>query len=234
MKRFYRDVSVGPLNGAADGFGIFLDGRAVKTPDKAPLALPSQSLAEILAEEWRTVPEEFDVGALQLTKCANTAIDRVAVKQPEVAEALLAYANDLICYRADHPSELVARQSAHWDPLIVWVEQRFGARLCTGVGVVPFDQPAEALAILRDHLLAQNIFVLTALHGAAALTGSLVLALALAEGKLDVPAAFALSRLDEDYQAERWGRDEEAEARAAGLLVDLTAYGRFLKAAMAS
>lgn len=233
MKRFYREVSVGPLTGAvSDAFGIFLDGRVVKTPEKTALALPSVALAEVLAEEWRGAAEEFDISTLQLTKCANTAIDRVAAKVPEVVEALLAYANDLICYRAAHPAELVARQSAHWDPLIEWVELRFGARLCTGIGVVPFNQPKETLAIFRDHLLAQNVFVLTALHGAAALTGSLVLALALAEGKLDVQSAFALSQLDEAYQAEHWGRDEEAADRAAGLLADLTAYSRFLRAAV--
>lgn len=231
MKRFFSAVSVGPQDG---GYGVFLDGRAIRTPDRAVLTLPGAALAEVIAAEWSDVPEEFDPATMALTKCANTALDLVASKVPEVVEALLAYANDLICYRADHPAELVARQRAMWDPMLDWAEQRFGARLATGVGVLPFDQPADALAALRAHLMAQNVFVLTALHGAAALTGSLVLALALADGRLDDEAAFTLSRIDETYQAERWGADEEAVARAEGLQTELAAFGRILRAAMAS
>lgn len=230
MKRFYREVTVAGLD---DGFGIFLDGRAVKTPDRKALALPNAGLAELIAAEWRAAAEEFDPAAMQLTKCANTALDRVLGQEVAVTESVLAFANDLLCYRADHPDALVARQHEKWDPLLTWFENRFGAMLKTGVGVVPFDQPEHVLSVLRSHIAGQNVFFLSALYGAAALTGSLVLSLAMAEGDLTADEAFALSRLDEEFQAERWGRDSDADARAEMLRTELAGFAAFLLAAAA-
>lgn len=230
MKRFYREVTVAGLD---TGFGIFLDGRVVKTPDRKSLALPNAGLAELIAAEWRAAAEEFDPAAMQLTKCANTAQDRVLGQEAAVAESILAFANDLLCYRADHPDALVVRQREKWDPLLVWFESRFGVALKTGVGVVPFDQPAQVLTVIRAFLAGQNVFFLSALHGAAALTGSLVLSLAIAEGKLTADEAFVLSRLDDEFQAERWGRDREADERAAALRAELAGFSVFLLAAAA-
>jgi chaperone required for assembly of F1-ATPase len=226
MKRFYKDVAVG------DDFSVLLDGRPVKTPKKTVLALPTRAMAELVAEEWRAQGEEIAAAAMVRTKCANTAIDKVKDREEITAESVLAFANDLLCYRAESPSGLVARQSAGWDPLLDWAAERFGARLRTGFGVVPIDQDEAAVAALRRALAAYDAFALTALYGVVAILGSLVLALALAEGRLDADEAFALSRIDEDYQAERWGRDSEAEARARDRKAELVALAAFLEPAV--
>ncbi len=226
MKRFYKEVSVG------EDFSVRLDGRPVKTPKKAVLAFPTRAMAELVAEEWRAQGDEIAAATMAQTKCANTAIDKVAGREGRVAEDLLAYAHDLLCYRAVSPSGLVARQSAGWDPLIAWAAERFGARLRTGFGVVPIDQDEATVAALRRALAAYDAFALTALHGIAAILGSLVLALALAEGRLEADEAFALSRIDEDYQAERWGRDAEAEAGVRDRKAELAALAAFLKLAV--
>jgi chaperone required for assembly of F1-ATPase len=226
MKRFYKEVSVG------EDFSVRLDGRPVKTPKKKVLALPARAMAELVAEEWRAQGEEIAAAAMVRTKCANTAIDKVKGRETETAESVLAYVSDLLCYRAASPSGLVARQSAGWDPLIDWAAERFGAHLRTGFGVVPIDQDEAAVAALRHALASYDAFALTALYGVAAILGSLVLALALAEGRLEADEAFALSRIDEDYQAERWGRDAEAEAGVRARKAELAALAAFLKPAV--
>jgi chaperone required for assembly of F1-ATPase len=229
MKRFYKDVQVS----AADGrYAVLLDGRAIKTPKRAVLALPTKSLAEAVAEEWRAQGEEVNPLAMHLTKLANTAIDRVHGRESEVVEQILAYANDLLCYRAASPADLAARQEAEWGPLLGWAAERFGARLQTGEGVMHFAQPGEAMAALRRAVEAYDPFLFAAQYAAASMLGSLVLMLALAEGRLTAETAFALSQLDERYQAERWGEDEQASARAAGLLAELKAVERFLRLAI--
>jgi chaperone required for assembly of F1-ATPase len=231
MKRFYTNVSIGiPQRGL---YSILLDGKPVKTPKRANLEVPWHGLAEAIAEEWKVQGPEIDPASMYLTKCANSAIDYTAHHEAAVAEGILAYANDLLCYRAMEPADLVARESEAWDPLLAWFRERYGVGLLTGTTVAPIRQEEEALAKLRGALTGLNAFVLTALHGAAALCGSLVLAMAVFEGRLTAEEAFAASRLNEDYQAEKWGRDAAAEARARFIMAELAAAARVLALAKA-
>jgi chaperone required for assembly of F1-ATPase len=225
MRRFYKKVSV------AEDFRILLDGKPIKTPLRATLALPTRALAEAIAEEWRGQGDKIVRETMPLTKLANTAIDRVAGQKEHVVGQTLAYANDLLCYRAEGPADLVTRQNEGWNPLLAWAAERHGARLLTRAGVIHIAQPEEAVAALRGALAEHDPFVLTALHAAAALCGSLVLALALADGRLDATEAFALSHLDERYQAEKWGADGEAEKRARAMAAELDAAARFMRCA---
>ncbi len=227
MKRFYKEVSV-----AGDGpFAIHLDGRSVKTPKRAVLSLPTRSLADAIAEEWRTQGDEVNPATMHLTKLANTAIDRVADRREDVIAQIMAYTNDHLCYRVSTPADLAARQDAEWNPLLAWAAERFGARLTTQVGMTHFAQPEEAVAALRRAVEAYDPFVLTGLHNAATILHSLVLSLALAEGRLSAGEAFMLSQLDERYQAERWGEDQEAMARAKALAAELALTERFIRLA---
>ena len=229
MKRFYKEVTV-----TAAPHQIHLDGRPVKTPMRAALALPTASLADAIADEWRAQGEAIHPHSMPLTKLANTAIDRVAAMTGTVTDQIVAYTNDLLCYRAAEPADLVARQSAEWDPLLDWAAERYGVRLEVRTGITHFAQAPDVVAALRRAVEAYDPFRLTGLHTAATILGSLVLTLALAEGRLDAEAAFALSQLDERYQAERWGEDHEAATRAANLLAELQAVERFLKLASAA
>lgn len=227
MKRFYKDVGVtgsGP-------FAIELDGRAVKTPRRAPLALPTRALADAVAEEWRTQGDEVKPATMPFTKLANAAIDRVVGHESGVIDKIMAYTNDLLCYRAEAPAELATRQDAEWNPLLAWAAERFQARLDTQIGVTHFTQPDEAIAALRRAVEACDPFVLTALHNAATILHSLVLTLAVAEGRLTAAEAFACSQLDERYQAEHWGEDHEAAARASAIAAELAAVERFIRLA---
>lgn len=226
MKRFYKDVTVSDAP-----YQILLDGRVVKTPMKVALALPNRALAEAVAAEWRGQGEELDPDTMPLTKFANTAIDRVGAMRADVVDQILAYANDLLCYRASAPKELVARQAAEWDPLLAWAKERYGAELTVQTGIVHFNHSDEAYAALRQAVEAFDPFLLAALHTTASILGSLVLALALADGRIDAETAYALSTLDERYQVEHWGTDAEAEARAAGLLEEIQTAERFMRLA---
>lgn len=198
---------------------------------RAPLALPTNALADAVAEEWRSQGDEIKPFEMPLTKLANTAIDRVVGDPAAAIDMTLSYANDNLCYRAAAPADLAARQAAAWDPLLAWAEERFGARLATQIGVTHFAQRPEAVAALRRAVEVQPPFALAALHNAATILGSLVLALALAEGRLTAAEAFALSQLDERYQAERWGEDAEAAHRAARLAAELADSARFIQLA---
>lgn len=221
MKRFYKNVSVGDQNGVHT---ILLDGAPIKTPARALLTLPTKALAEAVADEWREQGETLDPAAMPLTKIANTAIDLVPHKRGVVCGEVLRFgAADLLCYRADNAPDLAARQAAHWDPLLAWVAQTHAAALVPTTGITFVEQPAEARMALEKAVWARDDFALAALQTAASLCGSLVLALALADAKLSAEEAFAEARLDEEYQAEKWGRDAEAEARARAQRAELAA-----------
>ncbi|HUJ03168.1 MAG TPA: ATP12 family protein [Rhizomicrobium sp.] len=225
MKRFYKDVGVAEEGGA---FRVLLDGKPVKSPGRHVLAVPTRALADAIAAEWRAQSESVDPKSMPLTGLAMAATDSQPAERTEQA---LAYAkSDLLCYRAGEPAELAARQAAIWDPLLDWAATRFGARLAVATGIVFVDQPPEALVALEKAVRGRAPFELAALHAAAAIMGSLVLALALADGRLTAADAFAASRIDEGFQAEKWGTDAEAEARAARLAHELGAVARFLAA----
>jgi chaperone required for assembly of F1-ATPase len=224
MKRFYRDVAVTSDN------AIALDGKTLRTPRGAPAGLPTRALAEAMAEEWRAQGEVIDAQAMPLTKLANTAIDGVAKRREAVVAEILRFgSHDHLCYRAKEPAELVRRQTEGWDPMLDWVETRYGARLATQSGIASVPQSEAAIDALRKAVEAFNPFALAALHVIASICGSLVLALGVAEKRLSAADAFALSRIDERFQAETWGLDSEAEARAARLNDELKNAERFFQ-----
>jgi len=229
MKRFYKDVSVSE---AEDGLRVLLDGRPVKTPARNTLALPTRALAEAIAQEWRGQGDEVDPVSMPFLKLANTVIDGVAANRAEVITAILRFGeNDLLCYRAHQPPELARLQAEGWDPVLAWARRRHGVEFVVVEGFSHADQPPATLEAFRAALERQDSFSLAALHLVASIAGSVVLALALAEGELVPAQVFALSRIDEDYQASKWGRDHEAEVRATNLARELDKAAAFIAAA---
>lgn len=225
MKRFWTDVAV--EKGDA-GWRILLDTRPVRTPAKSALDLPTEAMASAMAAEWEAQGEVVDPRAMPITRSANSAIDRVRPQHAEVAAMLAAYAEtDLLCHRAEAPEGLVARQAEGWDPLLDWAAGTYGARLTPTAGILPVDQDATALSRLADAVSETGVFQLTALHDLVALSGSLVLGLATAHGRLEPDEAWALSRIDEEWQIAQWGRDEEADATAAFKLGEFRHAHRF-------
>jgi chaperone required for assembly of F1-ATPase len=186
------------------------------------LVLPTEALADAIAAEWQNQGEAIVATTMPLLRLANTVIDGVAVNRADVIAAILRFGeNDLLCYRAHQPPALAARQREGWDPLLDWVRQRHGAHMKVADGMAHIDQTLDALAALREPLEDLDAFTLGGLHVIASITGSLVLALAVLEGFIPGAYAFALSRIDETYQAEKWGEDAEAQKRAAALAQEL-------------
>jgi chaperone required for assembly of F1-ATPase len=210
LKRFYSDVAI------ADG-AILLDGRPVKTPARAPLAIPFPALSSAVATEWQAQGEEIDPRSMPLTGLSNAAIDCVAPDPDAFARTLATYGeSDLLCYRADAPAELVARQAEAWDPLLDWARTRYDIGFAVTNGIVHTPQPPATVQRLREALAARDAFSLAAMAPLITIGGSLVTALALSEGAIDPDAAFAVTHLDEIWQAERWGEDQLAvETRLA-------------------
>jgi chaperone required for assembly of F1-ATPase len=226
MKRFYKEAAIVP--GQA-GVAIALDARPVKTPARAPLILPTEELAEAIAEEWNKQGDEIDPRAMPLTGLANAAIDRVAPDPAAFADGLSAYGQtDLVCYRADSPQPLVERQAAYWDPLIDWARRRYGVDFNLAVGVMHRPQPPETVKRLALEMRARDPFRLAAMSPLVTISGSLVIALALAEGELRLGDAWAASTLDEAWQAEQWGEDAVAAQAIAARRKDFEAGYRLL------
>lgn len=208
-KRFWTDATVEAEEGA---YGVRLDGRPVRTPSKSPLTLPTRALAEALAAEFAAQGEKIDPRTMPMTRTANSAIDKVVPQQAEVVAHLAGYGEtDLLCYRADGPDELVRRQAEAWDPWLDWLDSSHNARLVTVQGVIPVDQDPAALAKLRAEVLKLTVFELAAFHDLVSLPGSLVLALAVTKGHANPAEIWETSRIDECWQIEQWGEDEEAE-----------------------
>lgn len=227
LKRFYKAAEARRVEGE---FAILLDGRPVKTPMGASLTLPAAALAEAIAAEWAGQGEEIDLRAMPLTGLANTALDHVRPDPAAVIARLETYAgHDLTCYRSGEPAELARRETAAWDPPLLWAKTQYGLDLKTTDGIASIAQPA--LASLRAHLARRDAFALTGLTTAAGLLKSVVLALALADGRLNAAEAHAAAHVDEDFQAERWGWDAEAADRLKQLLAELEAAERFLSLA---
>jgi chaperone required for assembly of F1-ATPase len=231
LKRFWEDVAV-----AAEpdgGWTVRLDSRPLSVPSsRSALGLPTRALAEAVAEEWRRQDAVVRPALMPMTRLANTAQDRVAARFEAVAEIVSAFAEtDLLCYRAEAPKELVARQAEAWDPLLDWAASGPGARLWPTCGIVPVPQPRDALDRLAAEVRRGSPWRLTALHELVALSGSLVIGLAVEGGILAPEDGWARSRIDEDWQAEQWGRDEEAETAAARRRVEFLDALRFLRLA---
>lgn len=212
-KRFWSEVSIGP---GPEGWTILLDGRPVRTPSRALLAVPTEGLAQAIAAEWRAQEGRIDPASMPATRMANSAIDTVRPNHAAIVAIVAAYGGtDLLCYRAPGPDRLVLRQAEAWDPLLDWAADRFGVRLRTVAGVMPVAQDSGALAALNDAVAARDAFRLMALHDLVSLSGSLILGLAVAERHLDTGPAWHAARIDEDFQTEEWGEDAEAAAQAA-------------------
>lgn len=212
-KRFWKTATAEACDG---GFTVRLDGRAVKTPAKAAFVVPTLAMAEAAAAEWDAQQGAVKPETMPVTRAANSAIDKLSSQQAEVVGLLAAYgASDLLCYRATDPEALVARQAAAWDSLLDWATTDLGAPLRVTAGVIPVDQPAESLARLTALTAGFDRFQLAAFHDLVAISGSLILALAVTKGRLGAEDAFTLSRIDEAWQAELWGIDDEAAEMAA-------------------
>ena len=226
-KRFYKDVVVKPSDG---GFAILLDGRPVRTPGKLSLAVPTQALADAIAQEWAAQGELIDPATMPLSKLAITTIDGVAKTMPQVAADIVAYAgSDLLCYRAVEPEPLIRLQADAWDPVLRWAQDTLGARFVVGEGVMPVVQSPAALERIAAAVAPYKPMALTCLHVMTTLMGSALLALAHAEGRLTLEEAWAAAHVDEDWQIDRWGVDVEAAERRARRLREMQAASRFLK-----
>jgi chaperone required for assembly of F1-ATPase len=214
-KRFYKAVSVVEADG---GFGVQLDGRNLRTPKAERMVLPTRAAAEQVAAEWAAQSEIVELATMHATRLANTAIETIGATREGVADQIAQYAgSDLLCYFAEDPAALVGRQDAGWGPLIARALADEGLRLERCTGIVHREQPPETLAKVREIALGLDDFTLAGLAFGAALFGSAVLAIALLRGWIDADEAFDLSRLDEAFQEEKWGIDEEAAERTARL-----------------
>lgn len=212
MKRFYTDVTVIAEDG---GFAIRLDGRPVRTPARAPLALPTAALAEAVAQEWRAQGELVDPASMPMTGLANAAIDHVATDPATFATDVSRYAqSDLLCYRADGPDTLVARQAAVWEPLLDWARGRYDVTFVVTQGIIPVPQPDETLARFDAVVARIDPFTLVGLSTLVTLSGSLVCGLAVVEGGHDAGSVWQAAEIDEAWQVEQWGEDAEAAARS--------------------
>ncbi|HUW72503.1 MAG TPA: ATP12 family protein [Methyloceanibacter sp.] len=210
-KRFYKDVTVKEEGGQA---ALLLDGKPVRTPAKAPLAVRSKPLAEAIAEEWRAQGDHIDPRTMPLTKLANTAIDGVEGRAEEVIDDIVAHAKaDLLCYRARGPEGLLAQQAKHWDPVLAWAKEALHAPLALSEGVAHVAQPDASIAALRKEAEKLDTVGLAALHVMTALTGSALLGLAVVLKRLTPDEAWDAAHVDEDFQIGRWGEDAEAKAR---------------------
>ncbi len=226
MKRFWKEVRVAP---AEAGWALHLDHRPVRTPAGAACLLPTRALAEAVAGEWEAQGDEVDPRAMPLTRSANSAIDRVIPDPAPVAEDIAAYGGtDLVCYRAPHPEGLKRREAEAWDPLVDWAAEALGAPLVLAEGVMHVRQPERSLARLSAAVHGHGPWELTALHELVTLSGSLVIGLAVSHGRLDPATAWALSRIDEDWNIEEWGEDAEAAAVAERRRRDFEAAARLL------
>lgn len=212
-KRFWEKTSVEERDGA---FVVLLDGRVVKTPSKTTLAVPTAALADAIAYEWQAQDEKIDPMTMPCTRSANSALDKVTPQHGEVAALIAAYGeDDLLCYRAQAPTELVDRQNEIWNPLLDWARDELHSPLIAVKGVMHTDQPATSVANLTAAVTSQNPFELAALHDLVSLSGSLIIGLAAQRAAFDLDDLWNWSRLDEEWQIEQWGRDEDADATAA-------------------
>jgi chaperone required for assembly of F1-ATPase len=210
MKRFYRLATVSP---EAGGVAILLDGRPVRTPARNLLRVPTEELADEIAAEWNRQGEEIDPQSMPLTGLANAAIDRVGPDPAAFGRSLAEYGeSDLLCYRAEGPESLVERQCRLWDPLLGWARTRFGVEIETTAGIMHRRQPAQTVEQLGRAVAARGVFQLAGLAPLVTIAGSLIVALALAEGAIGLEAAWDAAMLDEAWQAEQWGADPLAAA----------------------
>jgi chaperone required for assembly of F1-ATPase len=228
VKRFYKQAAV---LSDADGFGVALDGKPIRTPGGQRLLLPVEALAAAIAGEWQEQPAERDIrpSEMRLMRLAATGIDRVPPQRAKVIDDTAKYAGtDLLCYRADGPDDLVVRQHRAWQPVLDWAAERYGVGLLVQTGLLHHTQPEDTLRRYREEVARHSNLGLCGLFNLTASCGSLLLGLAIAEGRLDAGAGYEAAEVDALYQAERWGEDPEAARRRAGIRADIAAAATFL------
>lgn len=226
-KRFYEGVAV--KDEAGGGASLLLDGKPVRTPGKALLVLPNKALAEAVAEEWHQQGTRIDPATMPLTRLANSVIDGVKGREGAVVGDILGYAgSDLVCYRAEGPEPLVALQSKHWDPVVAFAKSDLGAPMRLGAGVMHVAQPEASLQDIERRLERFDAWSLAPLHVMTGLTGSALLALAVALRRLSPEEAWAAAHVDEDWQISQWGEDDEARVRRANRWRDFAAAANLL------
>ncbi len=225
-KRFYKDIGVGEADG---GYTATLDGKPIKTPSGRTVVVPVRALAEMIAAEWNAQGEFIEPLTMPLTRFANSVVQGVVDQAEAVRDDICKYfASDLLFYRAGHPEGLVAREAQHWDPVLFWAAETLGAHFMLAEGVMHVQQPDAAIAAARGALPADP-WAIAALHVITTLTGSALLALALFHGVIDPQQVWAAAHVDEDWNAEKWGVDDEVAARKAAKLVDFNAVTAALK-----
>lgn len=229
LKRFYKEATILPRDG---GFVLMLDGREARTPARAPLSLPTLAAAELLAAEWNRQGDIIEPSTMPATRLVNSVIDGVAHSMEAVTAEMVRYAGtDLLCYRAEEPADLVARQAEAWDPVLAWAREAWQARLSLGEGVMHVAQPPQAIEALGRAVAvgvgegAGAPFRLGALHLMTTLTGSALLGLAVLHGHSATADAWAKAHVDEDFQIARWGEDAEAAVRRERRWHDMRAAG---------
>ncbi|MGH6934098.1 MAG: ATP12 family chaperone protein [Dongiaceae bacterium] len=227
MKRAYQKATVAPVGGQ---WHVLLDDKPLRSPARRLIELPNVQLAETIAAEWSAQGDSIDLKTMPVMRLAATAIDWVASNRDRVIELTASYAEtDLLCYRAERPVELVARQQAIWQPLIDWASLRFDAPLIVTSGVMPRRQPPQVAAVVRSAVAAYETLPLMAVHSITVSCGSVILGLALTSGHVDAEAVWQASQLDESFQIERWGEDAEASRRRAALRADIEASARLVR-----
>jgi chaperone required for assembly of F1-ATPase len=227
MKRFYRNAVSEPVPG---GYEILLDGRGVKSPARAPLIAPSERLGQAIADDWNGQGETVNPRSMPLTGLANAAIDRVVPDPAAFVRGLAVFGeSDLLCYRADQPRGLVARQSDEWDPLLAWARRRYDVDFEVVTGIMHRPQPERTVSQLAKAAAVRGAFELAALSPLVTVSGSLIIALALAEDEISLETAWSAATLDEQWQLEQWGADAEAEKALDARRHDFDAGYRLLK-----
>ena len=224
-RRFWKTADIRPQG---EGWEVVLDGRPLRTPGKLPLILPTEALARAIAAEWDAQTDVIDPNRLPLTRAANSAVEKVTPQFHDVTSMLGDYGGtDLLSYRASEPEALTRMQAVGWDPLIDWAATELRAPLRITHGVIPVPQDPAVLLKLQAEIASLDAFALTALHDLVTLPGSLILGLAVLRGRLDAETAWKLARIDEEFQADRWGRDEDADLAAQGRLEAMRNAERF-------
>ena len=226
VKRFYKSAAVVEKTGF---FHVEIDGKPVRTPGRAELAVERSDLADALCAEWNAQGEWIDPQSMPFTQFVNTSIDRVSVQMDGVRDSILAFAgSDLLCYRAETPKKLADLQSAAWDPVLDWLKSEYGATFEISTGVMPVVQSSGAVEKINQRLKTYDAFGLSGLHVLTSLMGSVFLALAVAEKRLEPEAAWSAAHVDEDWQIAQWGGDAEAETRRARRLGEMLVAARFI------
>ena len=229
-KRFYTEAGVAAADG---GFAVMLDGKPIRTPSGREVVIPSKPLTEAVAAEWAAQKETLDPMTMPLTRLANSVVEGVVDRVDVVADDLARYfESDLLFYRAGHPEGLVAREAAHWDPVLFWAAETLGAHFILSEGIMPVRQPDEAVRAARA-ALPDDAWSVGALHVVTTLTGSALLALTLAHQVRTADEVWAAAHVDEDWNIDQWGVDEEAARRRAARLRDFSAAVAVLEAVKA-